>query len=509
MELLERFGWLHEGNRLEVKDARRGLPRSVWDTYSSFANTNGGTILLGVTERADRTLEAVGLDDPEQLVKDFWDTANDTAHTSANILSEHDVRIDDCSGKRIVVVQVPRAPRELRPVYVRGNPVLGTFRRNGEGDYHCSQEDYRAMVRDSADGATDRLPLDQVGLDALCDQSVQAYRTELQAKRPNHPWCKLDRDDFLLRLGAAALVPGGTVRATRAGLLMFGWEYHIVQEFPEYLLDYREVSDERRWDHRVVSNDGAWSGNVYDFWSQVSQLVTAGVRKPFRLDGNLRRIEDTPLHVALREALANTLVHADYYGRRGVVVVRSADRVEFANPGSLRVPADVAWAGGVSDPRNPALMTMFCLICATERAGSGFDAIRAGCRSAALPEPRLSESFDPERTSLAFDLVPGPKTSRSVHHQIPGAALQPNSTIADGPNGIGSHLAVSAPRPADAYELQVVTYVMEHGSIKRVEAQEILELGKSSTASLLSGMVRSGKLVVEGKGPSTTYRLVG
>lgn len=42
-----------EDNRREVKKANGGLPVSLWDTYSSFANCYGGVIILGIKEEKD------------------------------------------------------------------------------------------------------------------------------------------------------------------------------------------------------------------------------------------------------------------------------------------------------------------------------------------------------------------------------------------------------------------------------------------------------------------------
>ena len=66
---------LKEDNRLEAKAAQGGIPRSVWETVSAFANTSGGTILLGVEERDDGTLVAVGLNDAHKMLDDFWNAA--------------------------------------------------------------------------------------------------------------------------------------------------------------------------------------------------------------------------------------------------------------------------------------------------------------------------------------------------------------------------------------------------------------------------------------------------
>ena len=94
-----------ENNRIEAKKAIGGLPRSIWETYSAFANTLGGVILLGVEELADKSLHPVDLPDPEKLIKDFWDIVNNANKVSANILSDKDVTIEDIDGKHIVAIR--------------------------------------------------------------------------------------------------------------------------------------------------------------------------------------------------------------------------------------------------------------------------------------------------------------------------------------------------------------------------------------------------------------------
>ena len=127
-----------ENNRIEAKKALGGLPRSVWETYSAFANTYGGIILLGVEELADKSFCTVDLPAPEKLIKEFWDIVNNPNKTSVNVLSSKDVFVQEVDGDHIVVINVPRAERSYKPVYVDGNP-LNTYRRNGEGDYRCTR----------------------------------------------------------------------------------------------------------------------------------------------------------------------------------------------------------------------------------------------------------------------------------------------------------------------------------------------------------------------------------
>lgn len=61
---------LYESADLELKSAKGGLPSSLWETYSAFANTNGGTILLGIAEK-DGRLDIHGVDNPDRVIQDF------------------------------------------------------------------------------------------------------------------------------------------------------------------------------------------------------------------------------------------------------------------------------------------------------------------------------------------------------------------------------------------------------------------------------------------------------
>jgi predicted HTH transcriptional regulator len=137
---LERIDEYREDNQIEAKAAQGGLPDTLWDSYSAFANTDGGCILLGVKEREDHTLKVVGLKDAAKMKKDFWNMVNNRQKISVNLMTEHRVRIEKVGDKEIIVLEVPRADRTSRPVYKGMDPRIGTYRRNDEGDYLCSLE---------------------------------------------------------------------------------------------------------------------------------------------------------------------------------------------------------------------------------------------------------------------------------------------------------------------------------------------------------------------------------
>ena len=144
------FGQLHkyrENNRIEAKEATGGLPRSIWETYSAFANTGGGVILLGVAEdKKDRRLYPVDLPDPQRLIAQFLELVNDKRVVNRNLLKPSSVAVEKVDGKEIVVIRVPRATRKEKPVYIGGNPLTGTYYRNGDGDYRCGQAEVKEMI---------------------------------------------------------------------------------------------------------------------------------------------------------------------------------------------------------------------------------------------------------------------------------------------------------------------------------------------------------------------------
>ena len=388
-----------ENNRLEAKAAAVGLPKSLWTTYSAFANTNGGIILLGVTEDAQHQLHVEGVNDADALVIDFWNIINNQSKISINVLNDKDVIVREFDGKKIIIISVPRAQRYDKPIYLDGN-LFSSYKRNGEGDYRCIKEVIQAMLRDASPKTQDMLVLGNMNLDVFDKDTIKRYRIRMQGIRPGHVWEALEDVDFLYRIGAVGRDADGKLHPTAAGLLMFGYEYEIVREYPHYFLDYREkLDDDTRWSDRFVSSSGDWSGNIYDFYFRVYNRIAQSVKVPFALDG-ISRIDDTELHKALREALANTLINADYYGNTGVVIERNITSITMTNAGTFRIDLDEAINGGISDPRNSGLIKMFSLINIGERAGSGLPMIFKAWTGTDFAMPDIIEKENPDRVCL-------------------------------------------------------------------------------------------------------------
>ncbi len=473
-----------ENNRIEAKKAVGGLPNSLWETYSAFANTLGGIILLGVEEHNDKSLHPVHLPNPEALVRDFWNLINNPKKVSVNILSDKDVTIEEINGERIVAIRVPRAQRFDKPVYIDGNPISGSYRRNGEGDYKCTKEEVHAMTRDASVKTQDMLVLENMGLDVIDYDSVRRYRIRMKTYRPGHVWEELEDAEFLYKLGAVGRSEDGKMHPTAAGLLMFGYEYEIVKEYPHYFLDYQEQMDPNtRWTDRIVSSSGDWSGNVYDFYFRVYNKITQDIKVPFKLEGG-DRIDDTPVHKALREALANCLINADYYGRQGIVIIKKKDKITLSNPGGFRIDVEAAKSGGVSDPRNSALIKMFNLVDIGERAGSGIPNIFSVWKKQGWNAPTISESFEPERIILSLDV----------------------SKNGDKKAAIKSGDKKAATKTA-LHKQAIVEYLTENISAKSSEIAELLGLKSSRVKEILNDMITDGVVVSEGGNKNKVYKL--
>ena len=186
---------------------------------------------------------------------------------------------------------------------------------------------------------------------------------------------------------------------------MFGNEYRIVRHYHEYSLDYREMLDPTiRWTDRLYTSSGEWTGNLFDFYFRVYNKIILNVKVPFKMNGG-ERVDDTSVHRALREVLANCLVNSDFYVPRGIVIKQKNDILIIENPGTIRVGKYQMKVGGESDPRNKAFMKMFNLIGIGECAGSGVPELFSVWDQEGWMEPVIEESYNPGRTILTLTFV--------------------------------------------------------------------------------------------------------
>ena len=417
-----------EGYIIEFKGAKGGFPGSFWETYSAFANTAGGIIVLGVIEKNHR-FKPDGLteDQINQFRKAFWDSAHNPQKVSACLLNENDVIVDHYTdGSFILIFKIPRAPFDVKPVYINGNPKYA-FRRNHEGDYICTQSEISRMYAeaDLLAHPLDSTILKNYSLEKDFDQpSINQYRQLFKLNHTGHAWNELTDIEFLKKIeGYRVDYETGEEGFTLAAVLMFGNELALRAALPHYFVDYREKlsSDPRiRYTNRIYP-DGTWEPNLFQFFFRVTQELYHAVPIPFRLEG-LTRIDETPAHESIREAICNCMIHAQWRMLEGIVIERYRDRLYFSNPGTMLVPVEEFFEGGHSICRNQILQKMFIAIGRGERLGSGADIIRQGWRENGWPDPEIHEHFgantDRVELTLRLGAVSTPVTEQGSESSV-------------------------------------------------------------------------------------------
>jgi len=470
------------------RDGRGELPDDVWKSYSAMANADGGVILLGVQEKPRGTFKAVGLVDAERVRKALWDNLHNRKQISANLLSEADVQPITLEGKTVLRIRVPRAVRQQRPVHLGSNPFGGTYLRRHEGDYPADDEAVRRLLAERVEDSRDERVLKGFDFGDLDMDTVSAYRNRFAAVKPGHVWSDLPLPDFLERIGAWGKDREAGVSGVRlAGLLMFGRAEVICDALPHYMVDYQERTQakaEKRWIDRLVP-DGSWSGNVYDFFRKVYQKLTVDLKVPFQLQAG-QRIDDTPVHEALREALVNTLIHADFSGRVSVLVVKRPDMFGFRNPGLMRVPPELAVMGGNSDCRNRRLQKMFQLVGYGDHAGSGLPKIYRNWAGEHWRRPVLYELREPEQTLMELRM----------------SSLVPGDVLEELQSRLGDRF-LALPELA---RLALITAGAE-GVLNHARLREISTEHPADITKMLAGLVRDGLLTTQGAGRGMVYFL--
>lgn len=471
------------------RDGKGELPNDFWPTYSSMANTHGGLVLLGIRESKGKFTVA-GIENPEKIRKDLFSTLNDPRKASVNLLTDAQVETITLDGKMVLAIQVPAAGRKQKPVYINGNPLGNTYRRLNEGDMRLSDEAVRRMLAEQVEDDRDARILPGFGLADLDPDSLRIYRQMLTDKNPGHPFLEHQGEAFLQQMGAWRRDRQSDAQGlTLAGLLMFGTWPAIQEAVPHYFVDYQErpeAKTELRWVDRLVP-DGTWSGNAFDFFRRVYRKLVADLKVPFALKDGQRQ-DDTPVHVALREALVNALVHADYTGRVSIMVVKRPDLFGFRNPGCLRLPLEQVLQGGTSDCRNRLMHQMFLMIGMGERGGSGIPKIFSGWQSQHWRQPVLREVDEPEQTLLELHMLD----------------LLPESVLTDLRQRFGDKFN----ELERGERLILVTAAIEQ-VVNHARLADICGLHASDLSHSLARLVREGMLESKGQSRGKVYYLPG
>ncbi len=485
---------LQMGERItfECKKAEGNLPKSVWETYSSFANTIGGIILLGITEHQEETtfdkrFEITGVSNPQKMKKEFFDTLNSNK-VNRNILTDNDVEIIPYEDCFLLCIHVPQADYRQRPIYINGNLMNGSFKRNYEGDYHCTEDDVKAMIRDANDSGNDAVLMENYTMDDIDTNTLSAYRNRFRTANPDHVWNDYSDKEFLLNMGGYT-IDRNTRREglTLAGLLMFGKGLPIRERFDNIRMDYLDMTNlqpDSRWSDRLTY-DGRWENNLYNFFTRVLAKLISDLPRPFKLQG-VERIDDTSVHKAIREALTNLVIHADYMITGILKVEKHDDRFLFSNPGTLKIPVMDIFAGGHSQSRNPNMQAMLRMIGFGDNIGSGFPTILNAWTKENWRKPFLEERSDLHLVELTLSmtsLIP-----EECHQALLNIYGQEYSQL------------------DKEYQLVLATAITEE-NISNYRLQQLLNKNPLEAGKILYTLVNKGMIISSNKGRWTSYSI--
>ena len=278
---------IKENENIEFKRADNNLPNSLQETYSAFCNTSGGIIILGIEEEKNGDNIIIGINDIDKMEKDIWNTANNLAKVSYNVIGNGDiykVKIDD---KNIMILDIKEAPHNKKLVYLN-RKIENTYIRRGEADKKADNGEIGTLM------ATPKpLLLDNFSMKDLDSETVSKFRKIIEERYPEKNYKNLNDEDFLKEL--------------------------------------------------------------------------------FALNEEKVRVSNTSLLIeSIREALVNTLIHADYLQNFPKVKVEMFEGwINFENSGKMLITKDEYVQGGNSVIRNEILVQLVRLIGIAERQGFG------------------------------------------------------------------------------------------------------------------------------------------
>lgn len=382
-----------EGRTLEFKRDLSSLT-PVLRTLVAFANTAGGTMVIGVEDdKAVRGLED-GKGDEERL-------ANAVSEGISPTLLP-DIEIVRIGSKELLVVKVARWPG---PFFVRREgDAKGVYVRLGSSNRRAD-----TAVREELERASQRLAFDElpcVGSEFL-DLDMAAIKRTFSLVGRVIDQAELETLGVVTRYGESLIPSNG-------GIVLFG----------TVSARRRFFDDARIRCARFAGSDKAefldrldLEGSVLSSLDDVPKFIRRNTRMAAKIEA-LRR-KDIPEYppVSLREALVNAVVHSDYAQRGSQIMVSVfSDRLVIQNPGMMPFGMTIEdFKAGVSRIRNPVIARVFRELDLMEEWGSGYRRICDDCRAGGYPTPDWKELASVVRV----EFQPHPEVERDVPANAP------------------------------------------------------------------------------------------
>lgn len=322
-----------ETDKLEAKTAEKGCPQKCYDTISAFANKRGGIIIFGINEH-NNFIEQDVYD-----VNDLQKQITSLCTTSLEPKIRPEFLAVTYNGKKLLAVKINELPQKKKPCYYKNVGInKGSYIRIGDSDEHMT--DYEIYSLQSyTDGIEEDLrPIKRAEFEDLNQEKITTYLTTIKKDKPN---LSKFSDEKILKLNGIIENSTGKIRPTLAGMMVFG-EYpqgYLPQLFIAcVVVPGRKLGDIGEMGQRFDDNKRV-EGTIEEMLEESLSFVRKNIPARVIIDDNGKR-EDVPIYPmkALREAIANALIHRDYSSNTegAYIYVRIFDdRIEILNPGDL------------------------------------------------------------------------------------------------------------------------------------------------------------------------------
>ena len=470
-----------ELDSVEVKSARGGTPRRLYEPLSALANrTGGGVLLFGLDESADFSI--VGVSDVHRLQEEI------THLTSADMepVIRPQFLVDEIEDETVVAVEIDEIPAVQKPCFNKqaGLPK-GAYLRVGNTNRQMTEYEVFGYLSSRDQPKQDEEILTDAAMDDLDTRLLDDYLAKLRQARPGAGFLDGPREEVLTRLHVA-FHDGETIRPTLAGLLTFG---KYPQEFlPQLMITfvqyYGTTEEEKTPQGARFVDSRRFEGPIPEMIDQAERYAFAAMRKAALIDGVFRReIPEYP-PAALREAIANAVAHRDYspYVRGSYIQIRMfADRLEVQSPGGLFGNVTVENIEEEQSTRNARLMRLMEDVHIVENRGSGIGDMLQAMREANLEPPRFAD----RRTSFLVTL--------RNHTLMTPEAIEWLNQFA--------HIQL------DDRQRLVLVYLRQHKQITNSDYRRLNHVDAATAGQELRGLVQAGLVEQEGVGRWTYYTL--
>ncbi len=376
-----------ESQTLELKTAKDGCPKRLYDTLSSFSNQDdGGTIIFGIDEKKD--YKETGVYDAQDIQKKINEQCLQMQPVVRPLLT-----VVEKDGKFFVSAEIPGIDITERPCYYQGRGRLkGSYTRIGDSDEPMTEyevysyEAYRKKYQD------DIREVSRVTMASLDQTLLDEYINQLKKGKPR---LAAVENQAIYELMSIKRNNEVTLSAT----MMFS--PYPQAYFPQLcivavVVPGNEMGETGEAGERFLDNQRI-EGNIPDMLGEALQFVKRNMRVKSIIDAETGKREDRTDYpiMAVREAVINALVHRDYsIHTEGmpIQIIMYDDRLEIHNPGGIYGRIRIDQLGKVQpDTRNPVLASELEVLGITENRYSGIPTIRREMKKYNLKEPEFSD----------------------------------------------------------------------------------------------------------------------